>query len=468
MKTLHNLLLAAVLITGVNFAECQAQPDGNNLIPFASGLNRPVCIANAGDPRLFVVDQAGYINILDVNGNLYPGPFLDIHDRVTYGGEQGLLGFAFHPGYSSNGYFYVNYTGAGDSTYISRFSVSQGDPDVADPGSELKLMTIYQPFTNHNGGDLCFGPDGYLYIGMGDGGSAGDPGNRAQNLMEYLGKMLRIDVNSGNPYAIPITNPFYSSLSARGEIWALGLRNPWRFSFDRLTGDLWIGDVGQGAFEEIDYQPAAGPGGENYGWRCYEAFQEYNSTGCPGSSAFTFPVYAYPHDPECSITGGYVYRGFSDSPFYGQYFFADYCSDRIWTLHNNGSAWVAEEYGQFPGNNFSTFGEDAYGELYVAGLSSGNIYRVVDNSSEIKERGTLNDVRIITLPFSHNIRIESAKAYPGGLQLAVVDLKGIVLYKTTISGLTSEIGLDFLPAGMYFVRVSSGNKFLVRKIVTGS
>lgn len=346
------------------------------MVVFAKGLNHPVCIANAGDNRLFVVEQVGDIRILNSQGQVQSQPFLDIHDRVAFGGEQGLLGLAFHPDYKSNGYFYVNYIGLDGNTNISRFKVNPANTETADPQSEFKLLTVVQPFANHNGGDLCFGPDGYLYIGLGDGGSGGDPGNRAQNPLEYLGKMLRIDVNQGSPYAIPVSNPFYNSTITLQEIWALGLRNPWRFSFDRLTGDLWIADVGQDAIEEIDFQPAGDKGGENYGWRCYEGNRVYNSSQCAASTNFTFPVYTYPHNPECSVTGGYVYRGSNSSIYYGQYFFTDYCSDNIWTLHKVANTWVKEDFGHFPGNNFSTFGEDFTGQLYLAGVTSGTIYLV--------------------------------------------------------------------------------------------
>ena len=346
------------------------------LIPFATGLDQPVSITHAGDSRLFVVGQVGYIHIIDSSGQVKQPPFLDIHERVVYGGERGLLGIAFHPQYKANGYFYVNYVGKGDSTHISRFSVSKSNPDVADPNSELKLLTIKQPFENHNGGDVCFGPDGYLYIGLGDGGSAGDPGNRAQNLKEFLGKMLRIDVNQGHPYGIPVTNPYHNNPPALGEIWALGLRNPWRFSFDRLTGDLWIADVGQNEIEEIDFQPASSKGGENYGWRCYEGNKSYNPDKTIKDSALTSPIYTYPHGPECSVIGGYVYRGKESSPIYGHYFFTDYCSDRIWTIHQQSGKWKTEVFGRFEGNNFCTFGEDVNGNLYIAGLTSGTIYRI--------------------------------------------------------------------------------------------
>jgi len=342
---------------------------------FAEGLKKPVAIVHAGDNRLFIVEQEGTITVLDSAGNADSVKFLDITDRVVDGGERGLLGLAFHPDYKTNGWFYVNYTGENDSTHISGFCVSD-NPDKADSTSEFQLLTLAQPYENHNGGVLSFGPDGYLYIGLGDGGSSGDPENRAQNLKVLYGKILRIDVNAGNPYGIPASNPFTASLSARSEIWAYGLRNPWRLSFDRETGDLWIADVGQNQFEEINWQQAGSTGGENYGWRCYEADNDYNLDSCDTTAAFVFPVHIYDHGVECSVTGGFVYRGKETSSWYGRYFFADFCSDKIWTLTLEGGAWVDEEFGQFIGNSFSTFGEDVNGELYVAGHTSGRIYRL--------------------------------------------------------------------------------------------
>ncbi|MGV8964619.1 MAG: PQQ-dependent sugar dehydrogenase [Candidatus Saccharimonadaceae bacterium] len=468
MYTLRQIpCIITILVVAFNAASCQQVQSTGTLIPFATGISNPVCIANAGDSRLFVVDQRGYIRIIDSDGNVSPQPFLDIRSQVTFGGEQGLLGLAFHPQYESNGYFYVNYIGAGDSTHISRFSVNPGDPATADPASEFNLMTIYQPFTNHNGGDLQFGPDGYLYIGMGDGGSAGDPDNRAQNLMQYLGKMLRIDVNLGNPFAIPDSNPFNGSMSAMNEIWALGLRNPWKFSFDRLTGDLWIGDVGQNSFEEINMQSAASTGGENYGWRCYEGNQSYNSNGCGPEATFNFPVYTYPHGGECSVTGGYVYRGSPSSPYYGHYFFADYCSDRIWTLHNVSGNWVKEDFGQFAGNNFSSFGEDASGHLYVAGLTSGTIYRVGDNSIGITENTKPPDIKIIQDPFSDKVLIETGRTNLPIISLELNDVKGSTLLKKAIKEQTYELDTSFLPAGIYFLKVGIEGKSVVQKLVKG-
>ena len=374
MKTSFSIL--SLIILALSTFSCKKPLSGDKIIPFADNIDFPVTITNAGDSRLFVVGQEGYIWIVDSAGNKISDAFLDIHERVVYGGERGLLGLAFHPDFKQNGYFYVNYIGAGDSTHISRFTLSPSDHNLADPSSEYKLITIKQPYENHNGGNLCFGPDGYLYIGMGDGGSAGDPENRSQNPSLLLGKMLRIDVNGGLPYAIPETNPFVDSTGFRPEIWATGLRNPWRFSFDKLTGDLWIADVGQDAIEEIDFQKADSKGGENYGWRCYEGNNTYNTDSCDQTKNFVFPVHTYPHGPECSVTGGYVFRGDVSSPYYGHYFFADYCSDKIWTLHPEDQKWVSSEFGMFKGNNFCTFGEDYLGRIYVAGIKSGTIYRI--------------------------------------------------------------------------------------------
>jgi glucose/arabinose dehydrogenase len=465
MRPFHRAITAIILILSFSSARGQELRNAGTLVPFALGLNKPVCIANACDSRLFIVDQTGYIWIVDTSGTINPMPFLDIHERVKYGGEEGLLGVVFHPLYMTNGYFYVNYIGVNDSTHISRFIVSPGNPDLADSQSELKLMTIYQPFTNHKGGDLNFGPDGYLYFGLGDGGSAGDPGNRAQNLMDYHGKLLRIDVNAGNPYAIPPTNPFYNSLSALGEIWAYGLRNPWRFSFDRLTGDLWIADVGQNLIEEIDFQSAADTGGENYGWRCYEGNQEYNIAGCSEASAYTFPIYTYPHNPECSVTGGYVYRGSVSSSYYGYYFFADYCSDKIWTLHNASGNWIAEDYGQFPGNNFSTFGEDVKGQIYIAGLYTGTIYLVMENPAGISDIKTPPEIKVIQIPHSTMIRIETGRDDRPYIHLDLFDMIGKSRYQTDTREGSFEIDPGSLPSGTYLLELLIDGQKQVAKIV---
>jgi len=455
-----------LFISTINTAGCQNLRNAQSLSLFASGLTSPVCIANAGDSRLFVIDQHGLIVIIDSAGIVNPEPFINISDRVVYGGERGLLGIAFHPDYKTNGYFYLNYIGEGDSTHISRFSAVTGHPDKADSLSELNILTLAQPFRNHNGGNLCFGPDGYLYIGLGDGGSSGDPGNRAQNPRELLGKMLRIDVDHGSPYSIPDTNPFYGDTAVANEIWALGLRNPWRYSFDRLTGDLWIGDVGQGETEEIDFQPASSGGGENYGWRCYQGNQAYNRDGCAPVASYIFPVYTYPHSSGCSVTGGYVFRGDPLSPYYGYYFFADYCSDRIWTLHNESGEWIVGDFGRFQENNFSTFGEDSKGQLYIAGLTSGIIYRVTEQLTGIPDEEH-PDIKIIQSPSSNKIRIEINHAFPVETRLSICNIWGIILFQAVTYDNYYEIDLNNVPAGMYLLMVRTGGKDAVHKILVG-
>ena len=345
----------------------------------AGGFQSPVAIAHAGDSRLFIVEQAGRIMIW--NGTGTNKLFLDIRHLVSSGGERGLLGLAFHPRYAENGLLYVNYTDTSGDTVIARYVRSAGDPDSAGPIFPRTILHIDQPFPNHNGGHLAFGPDGYLYIGLGDGGSANDPGNRAQNRTELLGKMLRIDVDGGDPYGIPPDNPFLGQSSTRNEIWALGLRNPWRYSFDRVTGDLWIADVGQGSREEVNFQPASSDGGENYGWRLMEGSACFipASSNCNATGALVEPVIEYGHSGgACSVTGGYVYRGTSNPRIAGQYIYGDYC---------NGVIWAAT---RLPGGTFtsrviadanffiSSFGEDVNGELYVADHGNGRIYRLVD------------------------------------------------------------------------------------------
>jgi glucose/arabinose dehydrogenase len=469
MKTIYRFLAVSFLLIQLNTASCkEMQPVSTmSLVPFATSLVTPVCISTAGDNRLFSVDQHGMIVIIDAAGNVNPVPFLDIRSKVTYGGERGLLGLAFHPNYKTNGFFYVNYVGAGDSTHISRFTVSNSDPAKADPSSEYKLLTLYQPYTNHNGGDLCFGPDGYLYIGLGDGGSGGDPGNRAQNLSEYLGKIHRIDVNNGSPYSIPQSNPFYNNPAARKEIWAYGLRNPWRFSFDRLTGDLWIADVGQDVYEEINFQPAASTGGENYGWRCYEGNTAYNTTGCGASSNYAFPAYAYPHNPECSVIGGYVDRSSTSSPYYGYYFFSDYCSDKIWTLHQVSGNWVVQNVGQFPGNNFSTFGEDNNGQLYIAGLTTGTIYRITGSPLALDRTEDSSTITATCIPGTSTIRIENKRHDSTEMQLTLFNPLGIACYTNLSRESTLSIDISSLPTGIYLLNIVSNGRNQVQKIIKG-
>ena len=377
---MRKILLVICFLAGI----AQAQNPQISLQTFASGFSRPVDIENAGDSRLFIVEQRGIIHILDSLGNRLPTPFLDIDSRViNSGNERGLLGLVFHPDYKSNGYFYVNYMDNSGSSLIARYSVSATNPDQADINSEVILMTVSQPFSNHNAGDLGFGKDGYLYIGWGDGGSGGDPGNRSQNTNLLLGKMLRIDVDNGSPYSIPQDNPFVNDPGVLDEIWAIGLRNPWRYSFDRLTGDLYIADVGQNNWEEIDFQPATSSGGENYGWRCYEGTATFNTSGCPPANTLEDPIFEYANSNQfgCSVTGGFVYRGARYSAMFGHYLFTDYCSGRWWSLKRdmNGN-WVSTDLANLSNFEYSSLGENHFGELFVAGHGTGNIFQIVDTS----------------------------------------------------------------------------------------
>ncbi len=390
---LRTLLL--IIVCSVTFFATDSYADVTAVL-VQDGLNNPIYVTSPPDDfeRLFVVEQAGTIRIIK-NGTLLSEPFLDLTGQVTFGGEQGLLGLAFHPDYDQNGYFFVNYTdGSGDS-HVARFTVSS-NPDSADENSEEDILVVGQPFANHNAGMLDFSPiDGYLYVGYGDGGSAGDPGNRAQDSTTFLGKMLRIDVDSGLPYSVPSDNPFVGDAAIEDEIWAFGLRNPWRYSFDRANGDLYIADVGQNSWEEIDYQPASSSGGENYGWRWKEGTHCYDPpSGCdPGG--LTDPIHEYGHVPECSVTGGFVYRGCAIPDLQGTYFFADYCSDKIWSFRYDGANLTefTDRTADFDPpsadiGSIVSFGEDAYGEMYIVDVG-GEIFKIVSTDTvDCNENGT--------------------------------------------------------------------------------
>ena len=338
----------------------------------ARGLQAPLYLtAPAGDPRLFVVEQPGRIRVI-VGGVLQPTPFLDLTSRVSYGGEQGLLSVAFHPDYVANGYFYVDYTDTAGDTRVERYQVGP-DPNVADPGSAKLILFVDQPYANHNGGLVVFGPDGKLYVGLGDGGSGGDPQGNGQNRSTLLGKLLRIDVDAGDPYAVPPDNPFVGVSGARGEIWAYGLRNPWRFAFDREAQRLYIADVGQNRWEEVDVAPAT-DGGLDFGWNVMEGNECYSTSSC-NQAGLTLPVLVYGHSDGCSITGGYVYRGQSIPTLRGTYFYSDYCSGWLKSFRYDGSVTEQRDWGLSLGNVLS-FGEDAAGELYVLS-ANGNVYRLV-------------------------------------------------------------------------------------------
>ncbi|MBI3281836.1 MAG: PQQ-dependent sugar dehydrogenase [Acidobacteria bacterium] len=360
------------------------------LVPVAGGLENPLHVTHAGDGsgRLFIVEQPGRVRILK-NGALVARPFLDIVDRVRSGGERGLLSVVFPPDYARKRYFYVNYTDTpGGHTVVARYRTLD-DPDLADRASEEQLLYIQQPYANHNGGGMTFGPDGFLYIGMGDGGSAGDPQNNAQRPEVLLGKMLRIDVESGQrPYAVPPSNPFAGDSRYRAEIWALGLRNPWRFSFDRETRDLWIADVGQNRAEEVNFQPAASRGGENYGWHTMEGLRCFNPPAGCDQSGLTLPVVEYTRSDGISVTGGFVYRGGSYPDLRGIYLYGDYGSGNIWGLRREEAGWENRLLLR-SGLAISSFGEDEGGELYVAN-HRGDVYLVTAGAPAVDASAVVN------------------------------------------------------------------------------
>lgn len=345
-----------------------------------SGFVHPTNIVapDDGSGRLFVTDQPGVIRVVRA-GALRARPALDIRGRVgSSGTEQGLLGLAFPPGYASKRYAYVYFTDTAGDSQIYRIHASGTDPDAFDPATMQHILTVAQPYPNHNGGQLAFGPDGYLYIGLGDGGGEGDPGNRGQDLSTPLAKILRIDTEStprAAGYRVPPDNPFVKRAGARPEIWAYGLRNPWRFSFDATTGDLWIGDVGQDLWEEIDHLAAGSPGGADFGWPLYEGDHLFKATRrLPG---FTWPVTEYSHALGDAVTGGYVYRGTAYPAMRGLYVFGDFGSGRIWTLARTGSGWT-RRLARTTGYQISTFGVDGAGELWAADWTAGKIHRLGD------------------------------------------------------------------------------------------
>lgn len=432
------------------------------LDPFATGFTAPVELRNAGDERLFVVEKGGLIKILNADGTTNTTPFLNISGMVSSGSEQGLLGLAFHPDYATNGYFYVNYTdNTGGDTHVSRFSVSIGDPDLADAGSEFPIISYAQPTATHNGGCIHFGPDdGFLYISSGDGGAGGDPQNRAQNTELLYGKLLRIDVDNpggGNNYGIPMDNPFEGSSTDAEEIWAYGLRNPWKFSIDTANGDIWIADVGRGAIEEIN-KAGGQEAGLNYGWRCYEGSLPHNTTGCPNPSELTFPIAEYPHPTGFAITGGYVYRGSVFSDIAGFYFCADFVTGLIATVSPEGTF---NNLGTF-GGNWSSFGLDNTGELYIVNLN-GEILKIRGENLSVDTIDTLA-VHIFPNPAGGRVTIQLDQGTIDNI--SIMDLKGSVLYsEENIPSSTKEINTEALSQGMYLVKVISENATSIKKLV---
>ncbi|WP_452223008.1 PQQ-dependent sugar dehydrogenase [Lacinutrix chionoecetis] len=441
------------------------------LTAFGPSFNNPVEMVNAGDSRLFVVEKAGVIKILNSDGTVNSTPFLDISSLVGSGGERGLLGLAFPPDYTTTGRFYVNYTDDSSTqtpnTIVARYTVS-ANPDVANT-TGTTLLTIPQPYSNHNGGKLTFSPnDGYLYIALGDGGSGGDPQNLAQNLNTLLGKLLRIDV-SGSAYTNPSDNPYITG-GGLPEIYAYGLRNPWKTSFDKTTGDLWIADVGQSSYEEINRVSGSGNPGDNYGWKCYEGAHPFDTTGCPPISATVQPVseYVYGNNGSvfrCSITGGYVYRGNQYPSFAGKYFFADYCSGEIGILTGSGNNWTMSMNLANINSSWVSFGEDNNGELYIIS-QNGSIYKLTDPLLSVDE-DSLNSFSLFPNPAKDNVTLKFATDDSFIESIEITNIQGQIVKK--IAPETSEtltISTETFSNGIYLVKINTfTGQQLVKKLV---
>ncbi|MDG5491686.1 PQQ-dependent sugar dehydrogenase [Psychroserpens sp. SPM9] len=466
MKTIT--LFLACLFISINYAQ------DIELETFGTGFTNPVNIKHAGDDLLYVVERDGFIKILNSDGTVNPTAFLDIDDLVIdFGGEQGLLAVAFHPNYITNGFFYVNYINNDGDTVISRFTRST--PTTADENSEVVMLTITQPYSNHNGGDLHFGTDGYLYISLGDGGSGGDPENYAQRLNTLLGKMLRIDVNvsqvqidAGTTYLIPSDNPFVSDSAALDEIWAYGLRNPWKFSFDRTTGDLWTADVGQLQIEEINKVSATSVGGENYGWKCFEGTMTFQTSTTCDEITHHEPIAEYNHGGgRCSITGGYVYRGTEQSSLQGLYFFADFCSNDIGYVEETSPGnFNLTLLGAFSGGGWSAFGEDINGELYVTSLFNGIVYKVVESNLSVDEP-SISDIKMYPNPATNNVTFDLLNNSNPIQEINIHDVQGkLVTSRTNFDAQLITISTKALTSGLYLVEIiSSQGRKSIRKLV---
>lgn len=373
---MHKCLIFPFLILSL----CGIQAQTLSFSTFATGFSNPVgLVAIPGDSLMYVIEQRGKIRIITPDGSILPQPFLNIENKVSNtGNETGLLGLAFPPDYEISGVFYINYTELGsNNTRICRYKRSSSNPLEADPASEELLIYISQPFTNHNGGHMVFGPDGKLYIASGDGGGANDPQNNAQSRQTLLGKFLRIEVNVPSGYLIPPDNPYFGHPNYYPEIWAYGLRNPWRFSFDPFTGEMWTADVGQNNWEEVNVAPA-GQGGLNYGWPCYEGNSAYITAGCTGSGTMHFPVYTYPNNSSegCSVTGGVVYRGARFSSLFGKYLFSDFCSAIFRQTYPDGAGGYQTDVLNAAPEMVPAIATDGYGELYLLSRPSGNILKI--------------------------------------------------------------------------------------------
>ena len=423
----------------------------------ATGFNLPVYVTHAGDQRLFVVEKRGTIQIINADGSIRNQFFLDIRNQVVNQVERGLLGLAFHPEYDSNGYFYVNYTKVSEGetiTVISRFERNSTNPNIANSNSELVLLEYTQPFNNHNGGHVTFGPDGLLYIASGDGGSAGDPQENSQNINNLLGKILRLDVDQPAPY-IPANNPFVNKPGA-DEIWAYGLRNPWRFSFDSQTNELWIADVGQNDFEEIN-KTSGTIAGQNYGWDCFEGDTKYTSSGdntaCPDDlNTLVYPVSTYSHATSAkSVTGGYVYRGSDHPGLQGLYIFGDYLRNQIGVLESqnpsNNIAWTNTSIG-----GLASFGLDVDNELYAVGIGDGTIYKIIDGNTVLSTNNAQKtDFKIIPNPAAESVQVSHANKIKN---ITIFDLQGKIIQSKNFEPSTFiSYEVSSLDSGAYFLQI---------------
>jgi len=461
MKFLYYLLIIFLLPVSLNAQTYELEP-----FPFS--FASPVDIAGAEDGRLFIVEQRGRIMVINADGTKNETVFLDIVSKVRSGGEQGLLGLALHPDFLENGLFYVNYTDVSGTTIISSFSVAAGT-EIVDNATENELFRIAQPFNNHNGGCLKFGPDGYLYIGLGDGGLGGDPQNFSQNNAELLGKMLRIEVDETGGFSIPADNPFINDGGIPDEIWATGLRNPWRFSFDRANGDLWIADVGQNAFEEINKTKAGEGAGLDYGWRCWEGAAVFNASGCAEDSTFFFPIYTYPNSISIgrSVTGGFVYRGTSIPDLQGKYIYGDFASTIIWSLEELATGEVVNQE-IFRGPSMSTFGETLEGELLVANYNTGTIAQLKQMSVSTKENDLLANLEISPNPFQNELVVQVKSTPLTALRVQLSNLQGQVVQEAMMpaSGVNTRIfDTRDLVAGVYILSVATDKISISKKLV---
>ena len=448
MKT--KLLLLALFVTGLLSSQTI------NLEVVSDDFDSLTEITNAGDERLFVAQQNGIIKVLNADGTVNEENFLNVSSLISTGGERGLLGLAFEPDYATNGNFYIAYTDLNGDLTVSRYTRDEENGLIADPTTALVIINIEKPFANHNGGCLRFGPDGYLYVATGDGGDAGDPGNRAQNINELLGKILRLDVNAGSPY-IPATNPFVG-VDGADEIWAYGLRNPWKFSFNRTTGDLWIADVGQGNIEEINMMPSTAAG-VNYGWKCYEGSAPYATEGCGAIGAYTMPVAEYVHGEteRCSITGGYVYTGTDYPTFQGKYFFADFCSQEIGYIEEGTIFWTPPFQ-----DSFTTFGEGFDGELYVGG-TGGTVYKLIEVTAGLNEYAN-SPLLVHPNPAENELFLELKDGIARGTA-TIYNVNGQLIIEQELDGPDTKIDTSKLQSGVYNLFVETDSGFYDRKLV---